>query len=343
MERFVCIHGHFYQPPREHPWLEAIERQPSAYPFHDWNERITAECYEPNGAARVLDDEGRILRLVKNYARISFNVGPTLLRWMQVQAPDTYAAILEGDRRSIQRFGHGSALAQAYHHAILPLANERDRRTEILWGIEDFRHRFGRDPQGMWCAEAAVDVGTLDELAGQGVGFTVLSPYQAQGVRRIGDGAWTDVTGGAVDSTVAYRVGLPSGRDITVFFYDGERSRAVAFEGLLDSGAQFAERLIEGLDDGNDGPKLLHIATDGESYGHHHRHGEMALAFALQRIEETDGVELTNYAAFLDRFPPEHEAQILAPSSWSCAHGVERWRADCGCTTGGHPGWNQAW
>ncbi|MBW3619434.1 MAG: DUF3536 domain-containing protein [Actinobacteria bacterium] len=342
MDRYICVHGHFYQPPRENPWLELVERQESASPYHDWNERITEECYAPNTRARILDEEGRIIRLVNNYARISFNLGPTLLAWMEVAAPDAYAGVLEADKESQNRFqGHGSALAQVYNHVIMPLASERDRRTQVRWGLADFRSRFGRDPEGMWLAETAADVETLDLLAAEGVLFTVLSPFQAARTRPEG-GGWIDVTGGRVDPTRPYRVALPSGRSIDVFFYDGPISQAVAFEGLLTSGETFAERLLTGFVDG-DGPQLVNIATDGESYGHHHRHGEMALARALDILETDPDVTLTNYGAYLERFPPTHEAEIVSPSSWSCAHGVERWRADCGCADGEGAGFSQAW
>ena len=341
MDRYICVHGHFYQPPRENPWLEVVEGQDGAYPFHDWNARITAECYAPNARARTLDDRGRITELVNNYAWLSFNVGPTLLAWMQEEAPDTYAAIIDADRRSAQRFGgHGSAMAQVFNHVIMPLQSARDRRTQIRWGLIDFRHRFGRDPEGMWLAETGVDDTTLDLLAEAGITFTVLSPYQAAATRRIGTSRWTDVSGGHVDPTMPYRVTLPSGRHLTVFFYDGPISRAVAFEGLLDSAEVFEQRLLDGFGD-RDGPQLVNIATDGESYGHHHKHGEMALAATLQRLAAREDVQLTNYAQFLALHPPTHEAKVIQASSWSCAHGVERWRADCGCAAGG--GRHQRW
>ncbi len=341
MDRYICVHGHFYQPPRESPWLEAVEQQDDAYPFHDWNERITAECYAPNTRARILDDQGRIVRLVNNYERISFNLGPTLLSWLADEDPDTYAGVLAADRASAVRFdGHGSAMAQVYGHAILPLANERDRRTQVRWGITDFRHRFGRDPQGMWLAEAAVDEATLETLADEGIRFTVLSPYQAARTRPADAETWTDVRGGHVDPTRPYRVTLPSGRHLAVFFYDGPLSQAVAFEGLLDSSERFERRLLDGFGD-RAGPQLVHIATDGESYGHHHRHGEMALAATLDRLEQRGDVTLTNYSQYLALFPPTHEAEVVANSSWSCAHGVERWRNDCGC--GGEAGAHQQW
>jgi alpha-amylase/alpha-mannosidase (GH57 family) len=342
VDRYVCVHGHFYQPPREHPWLEVVQLTDAAYPFHDWNERITAECYEPNTRARILDGQGRITRIVNNYARISYNVGPTLLAWLQDAHPATYRGILDADRRSMARFGgHGSAMAQVYNHMIMPLANARDQRTQVRWGVRDFTHRFGRAPVGMWLAETAVDEATLELLAEHDIRFTVLSPYQAARTRPLGEAAWHDVHGARVDPTMPYLVSLPSGRTIVVFFYDGPISRAVAFEGLLDSGPRFERRLLEGFND-RPRPQLVTIATDGESYGHHHRHGEMALADALQRLARRDDVRVTNYAQFLASFPPTHEAQIVPNSSWSCAHGVERWRSDCGCTTG-TPGRHQRW
>lgn len=341
MDRFVCIHGHFYQPPRENPWLDAIEVQDSASPFHDWNERIAEECYAPNAAARILDAEGRIEGIVNNYARISFNFGPTLLAWLEVQRPEVYQAILAADRESQARFsGHGSALAQAYNHIILPLASDRDRRTQVLWGVRDFQHRFGRMPEGMWLPEAAVDLPTLETLAELGLRFTILSPRQARRVRPVGSRTWAEV-GEGIDTTRPYRVRLPSGRSLALFFYDGAIAQGVAFGGLLHDGRQFAERLARGFRPDRGGPQLVHIATDGESYGHHHRHGEMALAYALHWIESRGLARLTNYGEYLERFPPTHEVEIREPSSWSCVHGVERWRGDCGCRLG--TGTSQAW
>ena len=342
--RYLCIHGHFYQPPRENPWLEAIELQDSAYPYHDWNERITAECYAPNAATRILDGEGRILQIVNNYSRISFNYGPTLLAWAKDKAPGLHQMIVEADINSRDWFSnHGSAIAQCYNHMIMPLANSRDKYTQVYWGIEDFRFRFGRDPEGMWLPETAVDAETLDIMAQLGIKFTILAPHQAKRFRRLGDPNWTDVTGGRVDPTRAYRYTTPSGRKIALFFYDGPISRAVAFEGLLNNGEVFASRLLNAYSDGRDWPELAHIATDGESYGHHHRYGEMALSYALHHIEEKGLAKLTNYGEYLEKCPPSHEAEIYENTAWSCAHGVGRWKEDCGCNSGGHGGWNQCW
>ncbi len=345
MSKFVCIHGHFYQPPRENPWLEAIELQDTAYPYHDWNERIAAESYGPNAASRILDEDGRIVGIVNNYSRISFNFGPTLLAWLEAGEPEVYEAVMAADRDSAKRFdGHGSAMAQAYNHMILPLAAPRDRETQVRWGLADFRRRFGREPEGMWLPETAVDLASLDVLAQHGIKFTVLAPHQAAAVRRIDGGTrWVDVAGSRIDPTRPYLQRLPSGKSIAIFFYDGPASRGVAFEGLLTNGKRFAERLLGLFHEHRGWPEIVSIATDGETYGHHHRHGEMALSYALQIIEETDGVALTNYAAYLERFPPTHEVRILEETSWSCAHGIERWRGDCGCATGGQPGWHQRW
>ncbi len=344
MERYICIHSHFYQPPRENPWLESVEIQDSAYPFHDWNERITSECYAPNSAARIVNGDGRITDIVSNYSKISFNFGPTLLAWMCEFVPLVYEAILEADRLSVaSHSGHGNALAQVYNHIIMPLANSRDKRTQITWGIKDFRKRFGRVPEGMWLAETAVDLETLEYLASAGILFTILAPHQAWKVRKKGIGKWKDVTGGRIDPTRPYLLRLPSGQRITIFFYDGPISRAVAFEDLLNRGEDLALRLVSGFSDERNSTQLMHIATDGETYGHHHRFGDMALAFALHHIEEQGLARLTNYGEFLEKFPARHEVQIYENTSWSCAHGIERWRGDCGCNSGGHPGWNQGW
>lgn len=344
MERYLCIHCHFYQPPRENPWLEAVEIQDSAYPYHDWNERITAECYAPNSAARILDGEGRIVKIVNNYSRISFNFGPTLLSWMEENAPHTYAKILQADSESQQLFsGHGSALAQAYNHLILPLATRRDKYTQVLWGIRDFERRFGRAPEGMWLPETAVDLETLEALAELGIRFTILAPHQARQVRKLNSQRWRDVEGGKIDPTHAYMANLPSGRNISLFFYDGPISQAVAFEHLLSSGEHFAQRLLSGFSDARRWPQLMHIATDGETYGHHHPHGDMALAYALDYIESRGLARITNYGEYLAEHPPIHEVEIINNTAWSCMHGVERWRGDCGCNSGMKPGWGQHW
>ncbi len=371
--RFVCVHGHFYQPPRENPWLETVEVQESAAPYHDWNERITSECYAPNGASRINDNHDEIIRILNNYALMSFNFGPTLLSWLKDKAPRTYRMILDADIASAARYsGHGSAIAQVYSHIIMPLASERDARTQIRWGIADFEHRFGRKPEGMWLAETAVNRHVLDLMAQEGIQFTILAPIQCQHIRKLADPAttpgegapgpapgtgettstpphpeqpWTPTPDGTVDPTHPYRIPLDGARSIAVFFYNGPNSRAIAFEGLLNSGEIFAKRLLSGLPpslESSEPASLSHVATDGESYGHHHKHGEMALSYAMHWIEESGAAKLTNYGEFLSRFPPQWEAEVVENTSWSCFHGVERWRSDCGCN-GGKPGWNQRW
>ena len=344
MEKYICIHGHFYQPPRENPWLESIELQDSAAPYHDWNERITAECYAPNSKARILNGEGKIEEITSNYSKISFNFGPTLLGWMKDKTPDVHDAIVAADKASQERFsGHGSAIAQVYNHMILPLANARDKQTQVLWGIRDFEHRFGRAPEGMWLSETAADTETLDVLAQNGIKFTILSPFQASRVREIGKRNWRDVNGGHIDPTRPYLMKLRSGRSIAIFFYDGPVSQAIAFERLLTSGERYAQRLTDAFDENRHWDQLVNIATDGESYGHHHKQGEMALAYALHHIESSNLARLTIYGEYLEKHPPNHEVQIHEGSAWSCSHGVGRWMTDCGCNSGGRAGWNQGW
>jgi alpha-amylase/alpha-mannosidase (GH57 family) len=341
-KKFICIHGHFYQPPRENPWLETVETQDSAAPYHDWNERVCAECYAPNGAARILNDKKQITRILNNYARINFDFGPTLLSWLKENAPRTYRNILFGERRSRDSYdGHSSAMAQVYNHIIMPLASERDRITQIRWGIADYKSHYGIAPEGMWLAETAADTRTLELLADQGIQFTVLAPHQCKGIRPLEEGAsWTDTPGATVDTTRPYLVRFKSGASIAVFFYNGPASRAIAFEGLLDSGDNFCARLKSSFKEGTQ-PQLVHVATDGESYGHHHKHGEMALAYALLLLERDKTVRLANYGMFLAEHPAEYECEIEENTSWSCIHGVERWRSNCGCN-GGLP-YNQLW
>ena len=343
MSNFICIHGHFYQPPRENPFTGEVPIQPTAAPWHDWNERITEESYAANAHARILDGDGEVVRTVNNYERISFDFGPTLLAWLEKGSPDTYRAVIDADAASAARFGgHGSAMAQAYNHSILPLANRRDKATQVRWGIADFVHRFGRRPEGMWLPETAVDMESLEVMSREGISFTILAPHQAATVENE-DGSWSDVGGGIVDTRQPYRVDLGNGNGIDVFFYDGPLSREIAFDGLLQDGNALARRLIESIGPPDDHPRLAHVATDGETYGHHHRHGEMALAAALEVIDRDAGAVLTNYSQFLAMAPPSRRVWIVENTSWSCAHGVERWRADCGCHTGREPTGHQRW
>lgn len=343
---FLTIHGHFYQPPRENPWLEAIELQDSALPFHDWNERINKECYNPNSISKIVDNRNRILDVVNNYEHMSFNFGPTLLSWMEHFAPLTYERIIKADIESVsEHSGHGNAMAQVYNHIIMPLANENDKQTQIKWGIRDFEYRFGRKPEGMWLAETAVDDETLKFLEENGIKFTVLSPYQALKFRQEGDKDWQDVSWGNIDPARSYRYYIKSapGKFIDLFFYDGAISRSVAFDELLKDGNKFIKRLKEGISDCRDYPQLINIATDGESYGHHTKFGDMALSYVLKIRAKDESFKITNYAEYLDKYRSNCEVDIKQASSWSCFHGVGRWKEDCGCSTGGHPGWNQKW
>lgn len=345
-KNYLTIHGHFYQPPRENPWLEAIELQDSALPCHDWNERVNAECYNPNSVSKIVDNRNRILDVVNNYEKMSFNFGPTLLSWMQEHSPLAYDRVIKADIKSVlEHGGHGNAIAQVYNHMIMPLANEHDKQTQVKWGIKDFTYRFGRQPEGMWLAETAVDDDTLRVLVENGIKFTILSPYQAQRVKRIPESNWQDVSWGNIDPARSYRYYIKSapGKYIDLFFYDGAISKSVAFDELLKDGNKFIRRLKEGVSAGRDFNQLVNIATDGESYGHHTKFGDMALAYVLKIKAKDEGFILTNYGEYLEKFRSDWEVEIKQASSWSCFHGVGRWKEDCGCSTGGHPGWNQKW
>lgn len=313
----LIVHGHFYQPPRENPWTGEVEPEPGAAPFHDWNERIHAECYAPN---------------IVNYPLISFNFGPTLLSWLERHHRDTYRKILSADRESAAaRGGHGNAIAQAYGHAILPLCNERDRLTQVVWGLADFRYRFGREAEALWLPETAANDQVLALLIEQGMRYVILAPNQGKGV---------------VDTSRPYVFRHPdgSGRSLAVFFYNGPLARAIAFEGALASSRGLVEKFVSAAAGGD----LVNVATDGETYGHHFKFGDLCLTHALTVEAKSAGFGITNYAQYLDQHPPETEVEIdNGPdgegTSWSCAHGVGRWSRDCGCHTGGEPGWNQAW
>lgn len=345
MKQFVCIHSHFYQPPRENPWLQVIESQESAYPFHDWNARINAECYKENAQSFLIGENGKIDGIVNNYSLMNFNFGPSLLSWMEKHDPNTYSLIIEGDKLGAKRFsGHGTAIAQCYNHIIMPLANFRDKETQINWGLKDFERRFGRQPESMWLPETAVDIESLEILSDYGMKYAILAPRQAQKIRPLNsDTDWIDVSHEKIDPRRPYLINLPSGRSIIGFFYDGGISKDVAFQGLLHNGETFANRLINSFSADPSEVQISHIATDGETYGHHHRHGDMALAYALRYIENHPEVALTNYGEFIEQNPPKYEAMIFEKSSWSCVHGVSRWADDCGCNSGMKPGWRQKW
>ncbi|MBR6127645.1 DUF3536 domain-containing protein [bacterium] len=343
---FLAIHGHFYQPPRENPWLEAIEEQDSAHPFHDWNERINAECYNPNSVSKIVTSDNQILNVVNNYEYMSYNFGPTLLSWMEEFAPLAYERIIKADINSRKvHSGHGNAIAQVYNHMIMPLASERDKQTQVKWGIKDFEYRFGRKPEGIWLAETAVDDDTLRVLVENDIKFTILSPYQAQSIRKEGEETWQDVSWGNIDPARSYRYYIKSapGKFIDLFFYDGAISRSVAFDELLKDGNKFVSRLKDGISTQRNYPQLINIATDGESYGHHTKFGDMALSYAVKLKVKDSGFVITNYAEYLEKYRSSWEVDIKPVSSWSCFHGVGRWSDDCGCSTGGHAGWNQKW
>lgn len=343
---FLAIHGHFYQPPRENPWLEAVELQPSALPCHDWNERVNNECYAPNSVSKVVNHKNEVMSIVNNYEYMSFNFGPTLLSWMEEFAPTAYERIIKADIKSVEDHnGHGNAIAQVYNHMIMPLANELDKQTQVKWGIKDFEYRFGRKPEGMWLAETAVDDDTLRVLVENGIKFTILSPFQAKCVKKIDENNWQDVSWGNIDPARSYRYYIKSapGKFIDLFFYDGAISKSVAFDELLTDGNKFLKRLQDGISYDRNYPQLVNIATDGESYGHHTKFGDMALAFVMAMKVKDSGFTVTNYAEYLDKYRSDWQVQIKDVSSWSCSHGVGRWCEDCGCSTGGHAGWNQKW
>ncbi len=346
-KKYLTIHGHFYQPPRENPWIEEIEIQESAAPEHDWNEKICSQCYAPNSSSRIVDGANKIIEISNNYLYISFNFGPTLLSWMEKHDVEAYQKILQADYESRKLYsGHGNAIAQVYNHMILPLANQNDKITQVLWGLKDFRKRFGRNSEGIWLAETAVDAQTLEVLIDCGVKFTILSPHQAKCFNKIGENNWQDASWGSIDPSRVYRYyveGTNKEKYIDLFFYDGQISKSVAFDNLLQDGNKFAYRLNDGYSEQRQRAQLINIATDGESYGHHTKFGDMALAYILKVGAKNLGFEITNYGEFLEKYPPEYEVDIKPVSAWSCCHGVGRWSDDCGCSTGGHAHWNQKW
>jgi alpha-amylase/alpha-mannosidase (GH57 family) len=343
----LIIHGHFYQPPRENPWTGIVEVEPSAAPFHDWNERIYSECYQPNASALVTDAATGRKIIVNNYAHMSFNFGPTLLSWLKENHPDTYARIIDADHQSVrERAGHGNAIAQAYGHAILPLCNKRDLQTQIVWGLMDFRERFKREPEAMWLPETACNDNVMGALIDAGLRFVILAPNQASRVRVMEGSEWREVNEHTVDTSLAYRYFHRdgSGRSMAVFFYDGPTSRAIAFENLLRSSRELVDRFSQTAADRD----LVNTATDGETYGHHFKFGDICLAHALEIEAPARGFQITNYGEYLDQHPALSEVEINSGAngegtSWSCSHGVGRWTLDCGCHTGGAPGWNQCW
>lgn len=352
---YFTIHGHFYQPPRENPWTGVIESQPSARPFHDWNDRIASECYSPNAASRILSSTGKIVDIVNNYEFMSFNMGPTLMGWLRVYAPDTYRRIQEADKKSCERLnGHGNAIAQVYNHIILPLATPEDRKTQIRWGVKDFESHFGRKPEAIWLAETAINMDTVRDLIEEGIRYVILSPTQAESFRKIGDSEWKGCANTDIDTTRPYRIfprdaagNLTGDGFLDVFFYNPWLSSAVGFEHLLRDAGVFGRRICDAWDANRAEPQLVSIGTDGESYGHHEAFGDMCAAYLYNRYAPEHEMVPVNYGWFLEKFPPEYEVTLKNAQgegcAWSCAHGVGRWYRDCGCSTGAAEGWNQKW
>ena len=344
---YVTLHGHFYQPPRENPYLDTIERQPSAHPFHDWNERIYHECYRPNAFARILDNRGYLSGLVSNFEYLSFNIGPTLMSWLATHHQEVYQQILEADRKSCQRLnGHGNAIAQAYNHMILPLANERDKYTQIRWGKEEFRSRFRREPEGMWLAETAIDIATVKALIDEGIRFTILAPSQAESCRPLPskdnpNPEWHAVGGSQIDPNRPYRCFIEDGRYLDIFFYDGPISRDMGFNDLLSDSRYLAGRLGQAIRGDRRSSQIVSAATDGETFGHHKRNTEKCLAYAFTSEFPQRGWTVSNFAHYLSLSPPTWEVVLKPVTAWSCAHGVDRWQDDCGCGGGGS--WHQKW
>ena len=345
-ERYAVIHGHFYQPPRENPWIEEIERQEGAEPYHDWNEAVTCQCYLPNTASRVVRSN-KIVDLVSNYAYISFNFGPTLMRWLERHFPDVHRAVIEADRASMPRNnGHGNAIAQVYNHVIMPLENIRDKHTEVIWGIRDFEHRFGRKSEAMWLPETACNLETLDVLIGHGMKFAILAPNQAEKAKPITADQWTDVSDGTIDPRRPYRHFMHDkagrrieNRCIDVFFYDGPLSRSLAFGSITSSAMVCADAITTAYGKPECSPALVSVAVDGETFGHHHQFADMCLAYVVKYELPRRKINLVNYARYLELCPPQHEVIIKQGedgegTSWSCTHGMGRWKEDCGCTTG---------
>ncbi len=339
----LILHGHFYQPPRENPQVDTIPKQSSAKPYPDWNERIYDTCYFPNAGSRYLDPYGKIERIINNYEYISFDFGPTLMTWMKSAHPATYELIIEADRSSVKRLSHGNALAQSFNHTILPLDHPRDARMQIDWGIADFIHRFGRDPEGMWLPEAAINASIVDMLSEAGIRFVILSPWQCRSWQRV-DGTWADTE--PVPYDTPFIIEGTSGTSVTAFFYHSKLSIGISFDHMLrDADTLYADLLA--IRDVHH-PALIHTATDGEIYGHHEPFGDMALAALIHKTQQSAEFSFTNYAAFLDSVAVERHATLALGddglgSSWSCQHGVARWYKHCGCHTGGDEGWNQQW
>lgn len=338
MASLTGFHHHFYQPPRENPWLGSVSNEWTAWPYHDWNERITAECYRAMVAVALPGGEDGSTELMTPLASSSFDIGPTLHQWLERHAPDvdravTFEVSSEGTSPDL------AVIAAPFVHAILPLASRADRERLVAWGIADYCHRFSMRPKGMWLPETAVDLETLEIIAEQGIDYTVLLPSQAARVRAP-DGEWRDIDETTLDTSRPYVVRLSGDRSIVVVFGHRELSQRVAFGDLTNDGTKLAVEMMNALK-GHEGGAVLLVA-DGETYGHHHHFADIGLAWAMRHLERHYDVE-TSLGEWLANQTPTWEVELPSVSSWSCAHGVERWRSDCGCTTGSQPGWNQSW
>jgi alpha-amylase/alpha-mannosidase (GH57 family) len=344
----VCIHGHFYQPPRENPWTDEIEKQDSAAPFHDWNEKIYQECYKTNAHAQIIDDKGVVLKEINNYSYLNFNFGPTLLNWIKIKHPETYKEIIEADKQSISLHnGHGNAIAMAYNHIIMPLANEQDKITQIKWGLKDFEYHFGRKSESIWLPETACNLDTIEALINEGIKYIILDVSQAEKIRKIGDENWTDVSNGSIDPKMPYSCfsQVKPEKYINIFFYDGPVSKAIAFEDVLKNSANLLDKIVHAVPQNSVENPIVSVATDGETFGHHKKFTERTLAFFLAVLAPENNIKIVNYGEYLEHHQPTYEVKIKPGkngegTSWSCPHGVERWKADCGCGGGK---WHQSW
>ncbi len=348
---YFCLHGHFYQPPRENPWTNEIDQEVSAAPFPNWNEKIYQECYKPNTEAAIFNEKGEVTRLVNNFEYINFDFGPTLFEWIRLKHPDTFQKILQADRISCDRFrGKGNSIAQVFNHIIMPLANDRDKVTQVKWGKKYFEYFFKRETDGMWLSETAVNYKTIDVLINEGINYIILDPSQAYKCRKIGDSDWIDVSDGNINTKMAYRCYSKSSAEkfINIFFYDSFISKNISFGDLAYSSEKLFDAIKSSSYRDSDIIQLISASVDGETFGHHKKFTERAIAYLLTELLPKNNINVINYSKFLELYPPHWEVELKSGindegTSWSCAHGVERWKSDCGCVTGGMPGWNQRW
>jgi len=343
-KKYFALHGHFYQPPRENPWSGEIDEQPSAQPYHDWNSRIARECYIPNSTARIYS-EGKIKAIASNYDYLNFNYGPTLLNWFAKSEPHYFEKVVDAARQSKERTGHSNAIAQGYNHIILPLANDRDRLTQLRWGLADYKHHFGFAAEALWLPETACSNEILSLLAGEGLRYVILAPSQADKVLKYGETKWQNVADGSIDTRRPYLWEDGKGAELAVFFYDGNLSHDLAFDGLLKDSELFAKRISACYSDTEE-DQLVFTATDGETFGHHKKFADLTIVHLFTDRLEKHNIESINLGRYLALHPPLWQVRIKSGedgegTAWSCAHGLRRWRADCGC--GAEEGQNQKW